>query len=61
MTNIKKNKNTGKYYFVIEAGKYLDSGKRRQIKRSGFRTKKEAKESIVKIISKLEICKSHSD
>ncbi|MED3000704.1 site-specific integrase [Bacillus velezensis] len=54
MTNIKKNKNTGKYYFVIEAGKYLDSGKRRQIKRSGFRTKKEAKESIVKIISKLE-------
>ncbi|MFP7231906.1 site-specific integrase [Bacillus subtilis] len=54
MTNIKKNKNTGKYYFVIEAGKHLHSGKRRQIKRGGFRTKKEAKESMVKIISKLE-------
>lgn len=54
MTNIKKNKNNGKYYFVIEAGKHLHSGKRRQIKRGGFRTKKEAKEKMVKIISKLE-------
>ena len=47
MSNIKKD-NKGKYYFVISAG-YNEKGKRRQIKRSGFETKKEAQTQYDKI------------
>jgi integrase len=49
--NIKKDKK-GKYYFVISAGFTLE-GKRRQIKRTGFSSKKEAEEAYLKIKNEL--------
>jgi integrase len=49
--NIKKNKN-GTYYFVISAG-FTSDGKRRQIKRTGFKTQKEAKEQYLHIQNEL--------
>jgi hypothetical protein len=42
MTSIKKDLGTGKYYFVLDAGKDPFSGKRNQYRRRGFETKKEA-------------------
>jgi integrase len=50
--NIKKDKN-GTYYFVISAG-FNSNGKRRQIKRTGFKTQKEAKEKYLAIQNELQ-------
>jgi integrase len=50
--NIKKDKN-GAYYFVISAG-FNSNGKRRQIKRTGFKTQKEAKEKYLAIQNELQ-------
>jgi integrase len=49
--NIKKDKN-GTYYFVISAG-FNSDGKRRQIKRTGFKTQKEAKERYLIVQNEL--------
>ncbi|MCM3789120.1 site-specific integrase [Domibacillus indicus] len=49
MTSIKKDLNTGKYYFVLDAGKDPFSGKRNQYRRRGFETKKEAKIALAKL------------
>jgi integrase len=50
--NIKKDKN-GTYYFVISAG-FTSEGKRRQIRRTGFKTQKEAKEKYLTIQNELQ-------
>lgn len=49
MTSIKKDLNTGKYYFVLDAGKDPFSGKRNQYRRRGFETKKEAQIALAKL------------
>lgn len=51
--NIKKDNKNGTYYFVISAG-FTSEGKRRQIKRTGFRTQKEAKEKYLQIQNELQ-------
>jgi integrase len=48
VANIKKDPKRGTYYFVLSAGFY-PNGKRRQIKRTGFKTKKEAEAELLKI------------
>jgi integrase len=50
--NIKKDTKNGTYYFVISAG-FTSDGKRRQIKRTGFKTQKEAKEKYLQIQNEL--------
>jgi integrase len=50
--NIKKDTKNGTYYFVISAG-FNSNGKRRQIKRTGFKTQKEAKEQYLHIQNEL--------
>ncbi|MEI2356039.1 tyrosine-type recombinase/integrase [Mesobacillus zeae] len=50
--NIKKDKNKGTYYFVISAG-FNSEGNRRQIKRTGFKGKKQAEEAYLRIKSEL--------
>ncbi|WP_245618138.1 Arm DNA-binding domain-containing protein [Domibacillus tundrae] len=49
MTLIKKDLSTGKYYFVLDAGRDLLSGKRTQFRRRGFETKKEAQVALAKL------------
>lgn len=49
MTAIKKDLSTGKYYFVLDAGKDPFSGKRNQYHRRGFETKKEAQVALAKL------------
>lgn len=51
--NIKKDNKNGTYYFVISAG-FNSEGKRRQIKRTGFKTQKEAKERYLQIQNELQ-------
>jgi integrase len=52
MTKIKKDKKRGTYFFVLSAG-VNSEGKRRQIKRTGFRTKKEAEKKLHEIKNEL--------
>jgi integrase len=52
LTNIKKDKERGTYYFVLSAG-FNENGKRRQIKRTGFKTKKEADQKLIEIKAEL--------
>ncbi|MFB5194261.1 tyrosine-type recombinase/integrase [Neobacillus sp. KR4-4] len=51
---LKKDKEKGTYYFVLEAGKGAN-GKRRRIKRTGFKTKKEANAEMIKLETELAI------
>jgi hypothetical protein len=44
--SVKKDKKTGKYYFVVDIGKDPLTGKRKQKKKRGFETKKEAPQTI---------------
>jgi integrase len=48
---IKKDETRGTYYFVIENGVDPATGKRRRIKRRGFSTKKEARDTLKLILA----------
>lgn len=52
-SNIKKDEKNGTYWFVISAGKD-EQGKRRQIKRRGFRTEKEAAREMRKLLQQVD-------
>jgi len=62
MALIKKDPKTGKYFFVLDAGKDLLTGKRKQLRRRGFETKKEAQIALailqVQVKESKEICMS---
>lgn len=49
--SVKKDKNTGKYYFIVDIGKDPLTGKRKQKKKRGFVSKQEAEISLARIIS----------
>ncbi|MCI2254816.1 site-specific integrase [Domibacillus sp. PGB-M46] len=51
--SIKKNKQTGKWDFVIDIGKDLITGKRKQKKKRGFKTKKEAEKALTALLNEL--------
>lgn len=53
-SKIKKNKKNNTYYFVIEAGRDPMTGKRKQIRRSGFLTLKEAELEYSRLLVELE-------
>ncbi|WP_100408426.1 site-specific integrase [Bacillus solitudinis] len=53
MASIKKDVN-GKYYFVMDAGKDPITGKRKQVKRRGFASKKDAELTLSEIKLELE-------
>ncbi|MGF9603102.1 site-specific integrase [Bacillus subtilis] len=53
MASIQLDKKTGKYYFIVDAGKSETTGKRRQIKRRGFPTKTEAKKAMKKVLAEV--------
>lgn len=50
---VNKDEKTGTYWFVVSAGKD-EFGKRRQIKRRGFRTEKEAMREMRKILQQVD-------
>jgi integrase len=52
MTKIKKDNKRGTFFFVLSAG-FNEDGKRRQIKRTGFKSKKEAEQKLYEIMSML--------
>jgi len=49
MASIKKDLNTGNYYFVLDAGKNPANGKRIQYRRRGFKSKREAQIELAKL------------
>ncbi|MEH7523876.1 site-specific integrase [Bacillus sp. JJ1503] len=49
--SIKKDKNTGLFYYVVDIGKEPITGKRRQKKKRGFKSKEEAEVALAKLIS----------
>ncbi|BDG48341.1 Arm DNA-binding domain-containing protein [Parageobacillus sp. KH3-4] len=51
--SVKKDKKTGKYYFVIDIGKDPLTGKRKQKKKRGFKTKKEAEKALAALLNEL--------
>ncbi|MCM3787891.1 site-specific integrase [Domibacillus indicus] len=51
--SIKKNKQTGKWDFVIDIGKDPLTGKRKQKKKRGFATKKEAEKALTALLNEL--------
>ncbi|OAH59400.1 integrase [Domibacillus aminovorans] len=51
--SVKKNKQTGKWDFVIDIGKDLMTGKRKQKKKRGFDTKKEAEKALTVLLNEL--------
>ncbi|MEC1344886.1 site-specific integrase [Bacillus haynesii] len=54
LTSIKKDKRTGKYYFVYSGGFHPVTGKRIQKKRKGIHSLKEAKEELKRVIIEVE-------
>lgn len=50
MTQIKLNEKLGTYYFVYDAGKDQLTGKRKQIRRSGFKNVTDAKRALKKVM-----------
>ncbi|MDR5000426.1 site-specific integrase [Brevibacillus parabrevis] len=50
---VNKDEKNGTYWFVVSAGKDED-GKRRQIKRRGFRTEKEAQKEMRKLLQQVD-------
>ncbi|MDL2027823.1 Arm DNA-binding domain-containing protein [Bacillus subtilis] len=57
MASIQLDKKTGKYYFIVDAGKSETTGRRRQIKRRGFPTKTEAKKAMRKVLAEVLMAK----
>lgn len=51
--SIKKNKQTGKWDFVIDIGKDPLTGKRKQKRRRGFETKKEAEKALAALLNEV--------
>ncbi|MGG3449574.1 tyrosine-type recombinase/integrase [Domibacillus aminovorans] len=51
--SIKKNKQTSKWDFVIDIGKDPMTGKRKQKKKRGFETKKEAEKALAALLNEL--------
>jgi integrase len=51
--HIKKNKQTGKWDFIIDIGTDLMTGKRKQKKKRGFQTKKEAEKALAALLNEL--------
>lgn len=49
MALIKKDSKTGKYFFVLDVGKDPLTGKRKQLRRRGFETKKEAQLALANL------------
>ncbi|WP_226680733.1 site-specific integrase [Sutcliffiella horikoshii] len=49
MSNIKKDKQTGRYFFVLDAGKDQITGKRKQLRRRGFATRREAQIALANL------------
>ncbi|MEH7028690.1 tyrosine-type recombinase/integrase [Bacillus wiedmannii] len=47
--SVKQNKQTGNWDFVFSIPKYPLTGKRKQVRRRGFKTKREATEEMVKL------------
>ncbi|WP_286231335.1 tyrosine-type recombinase/integrase [Neobacillus mesonae] len=52
--SIKKDKKTGKYYFVVDIGKDA-TGKRLQKKKRGFESKQDAELGLAKLLSELNL------
>ncbi|WP_260870828.1 site-specific integrase [Priestia megaterium] len=53
--SIKKDKTTGKYYFIVDIGRDELTGKRRQKKKRGFTTKKEAEKALAVVLNELNL------
>ncbi|WP_456364010.1 tyrosine-type recombinase/integrase [Priestia aryabhattai] len=53
MASVKKNNQSGKWDFVFDLGKHPFSGRRRQIRRRGFKTKREAQQELSKLRAEL--------
>lgn len=53
--SVKKNKKTGKYYYTVDIGIDCLTGKRKQKKKRGFITKKEAENALTKLLSEVHI------
>jgi len=51
--SVKKNSQTGKWDFVVDIGKDPLTGKRKQKKKRGFNSKKEAEEALARLINEV--------
>lgn len=51
--SVKKDKKTGKYYYTVDIGIDPLTGKRKQKKKRGFITKKEAENALTKVLSEI--------
>lgn len=54
MPSVKKDEKRGTYFFILEAGRDTISGKRKQVKRTGFPTKKEAISAMAQLQVEIE-------
>jgi hypothetical protein len=53
--SVKKDKSTGMYYFIVDIGKDQLTGKRRQRKKRGFKTKKEAEKALAVVLNEVNL------
>ncbi|USK98226.1 tyrosine-type recombinase/integrase [Bacillus tropicus] len=51
--SVKKDKKTGKYFYIVDIGMDPLTGKRKQKKKRGFTTKKEAENALTKLLSEV--------
>ncbi|TKH33765.1 tyrosine-type recombinase/integrase [Bacillus cereus] len=51
--SVKKDKRTGKYFYIVDIGIDPLTGKRKQKKKRGFITKKEAENALTKLLSEV--------
>ncbi|PEB46347.1 hypothetical protein CON34_22085 [Bacillus thuringiensis] len=51
--SVKKDKKTGKYFYIVDVGIDPLTGKRKQKKKRGFTTKKEAENALTKLLSEV--------
>ncbi|MGE7975550.1 tyrosine-type recombinase/integrase [Bacillus cereus] len=51
--SVKKDKKTGKYFYIVDIGIDPLTGKRKQKKKRGFTTKKEAENALTKLLSEV--------
>lgn len=51
--SVKKDKKTGKYFYTVDIGIDPLTGKRKQKKKRGFTTKKEAENTLTKLLSEV--------
>ena len=54
MASIKKDEKRGTYFFILEAGRDPITGKRKQVKRTGFTSKKEATSAMAQLQVEIE-------